>query len=117
MDRQKLMQKTADEVYAEVQKMVGKTASRFEKRLKHEQLVVASYASAFFMGMLGVLTYGRKIKGQFKNIKEGDHFNIKNRKDVIRATSEDACVLMSGFLSGLDPDYNYEIQILKKNKK
>ena len=31
MDRQKLMQKTADEVYAEVQKMVGETFEGLQK--------------------------------------------------------------------------------------
>lgn len=115
MDREKLMKKTADEIYEEVQRMVAKTAGRYEKRMKDDRLVVASYASALFLGMLGVLTYGRKLKGQYKDLR--NHFKIKNRKEVIRATAEDACTLMSGFLSGIDPDYDYQIQILKKNKK
>jgi len=115
MNREELMHKTVDQVYEEVQRMIAKTSGKFERKLKDEPVVVAAYASALFLGMLGVLAYGRKLRGQFKEVQ--NHFKIKNKKEVIRATSEDACMLISGFLSGIDPDYNYQVQILKKNKK
>jgi len=115
MDIDKVFGRTADQVYEEVQRMIAETAAKYEKKVKNEKILVAAYSAALFLGMLSVLTYGRKLKGDFKNLK--NHFRIKGRADVIRAVSDDACMLMSGFLSGLDPDYDYSIQIMKKDKK
>lgn len=115
MDREKLLDRMIVKVYKVVCEMIKDTSGDFEERVKDERLVMASYAAALYLGMLAVLTYGRKIRGQFKDLRS--HFTFMNKKEAVRAASEDACTIMSGYLSKIDPDYEYEIRILKKDKK
>jgi len=81
MDIDKVFGRTADQVYEEVQRMIAETAAKYEKKVKNEKILVAAYSAALFLGMLSVLTYGRKLKGDFKNLKNtldvGDERTLK----------------------------------------
>lgn len=94
--------------------IIDVTERRCLKRTRDEGLVAGAHAIAFFQAMLATLLYGRKLRGQFKEVK--NHFAIEKHHAAVRAAVEDAGVVISETLSGMDPEFDYQVQILRKPK-
>jgi hypothetical protein len=93
-----------------------KTVLACSKKSTDDGLMIGAHAVAFFQALLASLVYARKLKGQFKDVR--NHFNLNGKyPDALRTSAEDACVVMSEYLSSSDPEFDYQFQIVRKPKK
>jgi uncharacterized protein YqeY len=102
-------------VLIEVRNMIAKTTERkCSRKTKDIGLVIAAHAMGLYEGMLSVLLYGRKLRGQFKEAR--NHFNLDGRHEIVRTMAEDACTIISEYLSSVDPEHECQLQIVRRPK-
>lgn len=97
--------------------MIAKrTEPACSKKSTDDGLMIGAHAVAFFQALLASLVYARKLKGQFKDVRNHFHLN-GNHPEALRTAAEDACVVMSEYLTSSDPEFDYQFQIVRKPKK
>jgi len=101
----------ADSIIEQLRRTIRKTAVRCEKKTDNEGLMVAAHAFACFHLMMGVLAYGKKMRGYYPHLK--NHFDVDRHPGIVRGLAEDACMVMGEYFSDFDPYYQYEVQLIK----
>lgn len=93
-----------------------KTEPACSRKTADDGLMIGAHAVAFVQALLGALVYARKLKGQYKAVR--NHFNLDGKHpEALRTAADDACVVMSEYLTSSDPEYEYQFQIVRKAKK
>jgi hypothetical protein len=112
----RLAHSMAKTVMKSIRDMIAKkTEPACRKKSEDDGLMIGAHAVAFFQAMLGALVYARKLRGQYKDVR--NHFSLDGKHPATRTAAEDACVVMSEYLTSADPEFDYQFQIIRKSKK
>ena len=105
----------AEDTFRKMAIYLGMLAIQQGKAVQDNGIILAAHAGAVYKLLLSSSLFLRHYEGKFTEIKS--FAELEDNKEVLRSLIEDILVMIERAMSGYDPDFDYAISILKKEKK